>query len=497
MPLFGTTGSAAAVDASAVHVLRLTGEPACHINHGDFWPTGVNLGSFFWDAWVAPGANTANYLISDGNGGGHGLLWGFQAVGDEQGMTGNVWPGEVPVTTFGTDDTIAVGEWAHVAVGWDGTTIYCFIDGILCGTTPYSSVRQAQYGQLYVGGSDHQNFIGDIAQLRGWEGAMPFVPGRGPYYGFTPERYFSAVSDSGASGVPASFVANYMVPGQVVVPDLSDGYNGRRHPGPLNSGPNRAGIIAISDGGLDSVPQVPGRPQWVASSTAPFDAEAARWSTGTIPAIPALPAGAKVFDSFNRAKQSLVLLDPTLGSTDARASLGAKVWQTSDQSASVAPYAESQWGIINGRAVSLMGGAARHAAWVASDSPDADVRVKRRSSAAYNTHHTGLSLRVQDGANLFAVYSTGPKTGATIWVDRNVAGSITNIGSWSAPATSWTTLRATFVGTTLTVYVDDGGAGWTQVGQLTGQTAFQAATGFGLANYGILNNARYDDFTLT
>jgi hypothetical protein len=62
--------------------LYLPGLPQhTHVNHSTFWPpqvsgVQVNLGTqFLWDSWVAP--QSGGYLISDGYGGSHALLWGF------------------------------------------------------------------------------------------------------------------------------------------------------------------------------------------------------------------------------------------------------------------------------------------------------------------------------------------------------------------------------------------------------------------------------------
>ncbi len=496
--LDAAVAGASGFDPNAICVLRIVAEEGSrHVDHGDFWPTATDLGHFFWDAWVAPALMaTTGYLVSDGAGGNHALLWGFQvAAGGLMHGTGNVFPAAFPLVTFGSDDGVQPGEWAHHAVSWNGAHIWYYIDGIACGKVPFAGPRQAGYGMLYVGGSDHNLYVGDLAQLRGFEDWCPIVPADAAY-GFVPERYFGT-RDKALSARAASFLATYMTPGALTVPDLSDGYRGRVHPGVVNAGPYTiVGRSGFTSGAVSSTAQIPGRPTYVVSDTAPFDAPLARVPTGLVPAVPALPAGAKVFDSFNRPKQNLMSITPTLGATDARASLGALTWNSGINTGVAGSYA-SPWGLINGRAVSLMGAAAFHAAWVVTDAADGDVRVKRRPSATFGTHETGLSLRVVDGANLFAV-QTGVAAGGVgstlVDVIRNVAGTVAYLARFAAPNTGWTTLRATFIGTTLTVYVDDGGAGWTQIGQVTGQTAHQTATGFGLANYIPSTLCRYDDF---
>lgn len=476
-------------DPNAVTVLRFTGQVAVHVNHGPFWPLDVDLGHFYWDAWMV---NNDGYVISDGSGGGHCLLWGGLRSGTTVGVTGNMWDGNTPLVTFGSDDTTDQTEWAHHAVGWDGSYIYYWIDGLLCGVVAYTRARRAQYGQLYVAGSDHQNFTGKLSQLRGFEDSFPTTQ---PHLGFVPERYLSPFDQLGNT---ASFLANYMVPGQVIIPDLSDGYNGRVHPGAIHAGPNLSGHIAISSGAFAGVPEVPGRPSWEVDATAPFDVAAAVVPTGAIAAIPALPAGADTYDSYNRAKQNNNMVAPTLGTTDARASLGAQTWLyglTGDGR-------ESRWGIANGRAVCLFAqGAAREIAWVprTAAGPGMDVRVDRRGGATYGTHDTGLAIRVANNLNHYAVVTRGDAspTGATVSVYKNLAGNLSVLGSTLAcPATEWTTLRAVMPtgSNVLTVYVDDLGSGWTQIGQLTGLTDHSTAKGAGNANYHLSTLARHDNF---
>lgn len=486
----GISAAHAAVDPNVVTVLSFTGATACHVNHGPFWPINVNLGHFYWDAWMV---NDNGYLISEGNGGGHGLLWGGLRSGTTVSATGNMWDGNTPLVTFGADDTTAQGQWAHHAVGWDGSYIYYWIDGILCGVVPYTRARQAQYGQLYVAGSDHQNFAGKLSQLRGFEDSFPSTT---PRIGFVPERYFSPFDQLGNT---ASFLANYMVPHQLIIPDLSDGYDGRQHPGSIHAGPDISGHIAISSGAFAGVPEVSGRPQWVVDTTAPFDPAATVIPAGAVSAIPSLPIGVDTYDSFNRAQQNRNMIAPTLGSTDARASLGAQTWLyglTGDSRVSM-------WGIMNGRAVCLFAqGGSREIAYVPRTAAGAgmDVRVDRRPTAQYGTHDTGLCIRVVDNQNHFAVFTRGDASPTTATVDvwKDVAGGLTDLTPtpFTCPPTEWTTLRAVMAtgSNTLTVYVDDLAGGWTQIGQLTGLTDHSTGKGAGIANYHSSSAPRYDNF---
>src|SRR5207253_7174163 len=117
-----------------------------------------------------PGTNSyARYMISDGFGGAHALLFGF--IGDSTGkrysLSGNVWNGSTAIQ-FGSDDGPAPGEWGHYAVGWDGNYIFTYFNGVPVGLIPFGGPRlpggsDNGAGRLFIGGSDHNNFMGRIA----------------------------------------------------------------------------------------------------------------------------------------------------------------------------------------------------------------------------------------------------------------------------------------------------------------------------------------------
>src|SRR5207237_159052 len=119
---------------SPTYVLEFDGTPMT-IDYGDFWREGVNLGHFFWEFWAMPGDNTTSrYLLSDGYGGAHALLFGFSG-GQEPGrynLAGNIFDGSQS-TSFLTSEGRAPGEWGHFAVGWDGNTIVMYCDAVHVG----------------------------------------------------------------------------------------------------------------------------------------------------------------------------------------------------------------------------------------------------------------------------------------------------------------------------------------------------------------------------
>ncbi len=164
------------------YVLEFDGQPKS-VDHLNFWPEGVDLGHFFWEFWAMPGEHAAaTYLLSDGYGGSHALLFGVHAFNssepDRYELSGNVFDGLHPTTTFGSDIGPAINEWGHYAVGWDGQSIITYFNGVPVGKTPFSGPRRTPGpgnggGRLLIGGSDHNNFHGRIAQVRGYENTNP------------------------------------------------------------------------------------------------------------------------------------------------------------------------------------------------------------------------------------------------------------------------------------------------------------------------------------
>ncbi|MFN2511539.1 MAG: LamG-like jellyroll fold domain-containing protein [Pyrinomonadaceae bacterium] len=147
-----------------------------------FWPGEVEHGHFFWEFWAMPSINASGtYLVSDGYGGAHAVLFGFGYLDSiEAGryqLTGNVWNG-TNLTSFGSDEGPAPNEWGHFAVGWDGTNIITYFNGVPVGKKAFGGPRitpggHQGTGRLLIGGSDHANLVGRIAQVRGFERSNP------------------------------------------------------------------------------------------------------------------------------------------------------------------------------------------------------------------------------------------------------------------------------------------------------------------------------------
>lgn len=263
-----------------------------NVNHGYFFDDTVltnETGIFFWEAWVMPEAE-AFYVISDGHGGNHKLLFGF-AAGDPLNISGNIRndAGAVNVT-FTSIDAVPANTLQHIAVSWDGAVISTWLNGVRSSSLAYTGDRgnDGSSGTLYVGGSDHNNFKGWIFRVRGFEGLLPFpngLPNNVNY--FIPERIFRGSFRNGntqATEAP-SFLADYTTPSQIIA-DYSQGHDGATHPGVLSVG-NDDGIFA--EGLKNFEPYLP-----------TFDAKDFEQTaySGTAPS--STPVGALLFDEFRR-----------------------------------------------------------------------------------------------------------------------------------------------------------------------------------------------------
>lgn len=438
--------------------------------HGKFWDnSSLDLGQFLWEAWICylgTDGGSGHYWVSDGYGGAHAILCGP--------VNGNVWNGSGTVD-FNASYAVQSGEWLHSMVYWNGSNIYIFVNGIICGITAFTGPRRcnAGFGELYIGGSDHSNFHGRISQVRAWESAnsatavnipysspheLPFTPQRG----LSPYRIqrFGNLVDEYAS----QFCVDYAVPGQSVI-DQSPGFNGRLHHGIMLGDL----LSETRPGGL-----------WVQDPTCPQRLDSNVLPVRTNPVAPSTPPGAKIFDSFSRA-QSLraFTTTTTLGSTES-GSLGSKAW---------VHRTSSSFGIFDGKAV--LQGPGYDYAYVLNDSADMDVRIDRTS--VEGLHNTGLVVRWVSASEFILVRTSGTMGAANIHVEQaiNEAGNGSGIGLYSAPA-SWTTLRLVASGTTISTYCDG-----TLLGTATGITWGQTGLGAGIYSHWPPTTARrWDNFTV-
>jgi len=448
--------------------------PQQHWDAGHFWPDNVLLtNSMYWDAWAM--FRAAGYLISDGYGGAHALLWGANLIGDEINITGNITSlnGSTSyITSFGTSDGPQPGEWGHhaVAITMDGhgggPWIVCYWNGVPCGrfaipgTRSTTSAAGFGAGQLYIGGSTHQCMNGRLAALRAFDnmngaqlGDLPFVPeralsGQKNAQGW---RYANGLWDFSR---PAATIPDLAPDGQ---DDAGDGLK-RRHP----ATPSFAHYGA--DQGV--------APTWVQDPACPYGRAGDLVNYGQrVCVAPPTPAGALVFDSFSRAQQTFAYsLRPSLGATEG-GSRGPLQWRTEHKSGA-APAFSGIFGILNGRAVLLDNLLDAALATVDAGTPDVDVRVDRKSAQ----FGTGLVWRYQDRLN----YWYGLWFAFDYWHFAKVVGGVLTRFTVAGPSNvNWHTLRAVAKGSTTTLYVDDGAGGWQQLGQVT-DPDLASATGVGL-----------------
>ncbi|MCA1591332.1 MAG: carboxypeptidase regulatory-like domain-containing protein [Acidobacteria bacterium] len=466
-------------------VLEFDGSPKT-VDYNFYFEPDIDLGHFFWEFWAVPRENASGtYLLSDGYGGAHALLFGFGFLGgSEPGryqLTGNVWTGSAAIT-FSSDEGPAVGEWGHYSIGWDGHEIVTYFDGVPVGKTAFAGPRRSGGfinggGRLLIGGSDHSNLIGRIAQLRGFEGSNPrentsAAGNDSTHASFAPETVFR---------LGGNVLSNFFRPIQTV-DDLSNGLNGSLHPGRLRGTPSPFGLLTFCE-------ECP-RPQYVSDPTAPD------FATATDPAQrqftpPPTPGAALVFDSFSR-KNSTYLLEGNggLGSTEG-GSLGAQQWRTSVPSLSRQPF-----GILNERAVLLAND--RALAWVSIESPatNFDILADRHPGRWGGGLDTGLSFRVEDADNYFFAYTGESNQDAgvrALAVGYYKGGRRTDLAAGVLMPRGWTTLQVVTNATgAINVFADG-----TLVYSTT-NTLLASATGAGLYNDrpGLGLSNRWDNFTV-
>lgn len=321
------------------YALRFDPTKAHHVDHGYYWVANTSYQNFYYEAWTKP-LTGAEYIISAGYGGWHDLLWGFNGCpGGICTITGNIAGnagsgGADPARSYNcTIEPTRAGDWHHHAVAYDGNNIWTFLDGVPCSRTSKTTARRSNSdfeGSMLVGGSDHSNYAGLIAKVRGWEN---YTPVTGDAFGtivpvYYPERHFRVAY----IGTPApNFLADYTIK-QTTISDLSKGLNGVLHPGVL-------GKSVYAEFGGEAGEVAADLPQWVIDPiTKP---------TTTL-SVPATPAGALVFDSFNRDDSSPAWGAFSLGTTPA-GSLGARAWTYTD---GVGAVAANVYGVQNGRVFS-------------------------------------------------------------------------------------------------------------------------------------------------
>ena len=415
------------------------------VDYGNFWPPYTDLGHFYWEFWAMPGPNAwATYMLSDGYGGLHALLFGFSNFNSTERnryqLTGNMndgIPGSDHIFSFGSDQGPEIGEWGHFAVGWDGQNVVTYVNGVPVGKTAYARPRQSTgpgngAGRLLIGGSDHANFSGRIAQVRGVEGTNP-RENTSVESSFVPQTVFSSDGN----------LLSWYFTSDTRVADLSRGYLTGSHIGVPRG--TAAGIL----GDCGACPP----PQFVLDPTAPNFTANTPGQSAAIPIAPVTPAAVLVFDSFSRANSTYTFgAKGGLGSTEA-GSAGVRSWQMEQNQDQQKPF-----GILNGLGVVLADAAA--VSWVntGSTSGNLDVRVDRKTGNRGSGVSTGLSFRVRDHSSYFFAFTgtngdlPGPQT---LTVGYYLDGFKTTLVSGASIPEPFTTLRVVTRATgTIQVFVD-------------------------------------------
>lgn len=458
---------------------------AQHVYHGLFWIPGQNqlnpadgttvwksTDGMFWDAWAQGDPwDSSGYIISDGYGGDHALLW--------SGTSGNInfVSGGAPyILTYTSDQNPPAGVFSHVAVGIIGDAygnrwIITWCNGVVIGRTgiPVSGgnpIPRATIpineggGSLFVGGSDHSNFKGYIAQVRAWDNVLPLTL-QGFLGNFIPQRNFTA--DDG-NGVAAQFLANYVGPDAVAYPDMSSGYNSnvgtalRTHPGvPFYAG---AGLeMGPVYGPCTSYPLPSGK--FVVNT--PFSKNYIQTAPdrGYTPKTP--PGGCKIFDSFSRPDQEYAHLNTlNIGSTEG-GSLGPLVWTTAILNGAASGFPQSV-GLFNRSLTSYW---AYAFAMVQNNSSDMTLSATRVAGAGWPSPGSSggsISMVFRMVSNTSGYIVTKGNTFGLngsivddyiylIRYDNGVDGAI--LGSFSdSPTSTWTVLSVVCSGSSIIVKTD-------------------------------------------
>lgn len=479
----GRIGGGGPPDDNPFYVLDYDGTPQT-VDYGPFWPENVSLGKFYWEFWAMPGENAySRYLLSDGYGGAHALLFGFFAGAnpDRYSLYGNIYTG-ASTATFNSDDGPAPGEWGHFAVGWDGRHIITYYNGVPVGRTAFAGPRMTPGpasggGRLYIGGSDHNNLIGKIAQVRGYEGISTLEQVLGTKRAtsaFTPDTFFGIHSNNG--GLACSFLSNFFRPGSSV-PDLANG---------------RVGVLR---GGTEIfTPSTNHLAQFIVDPVAPsaptFGAPAVLIDNPN-----SAPRGARIFDSFSRRSVTYAFNGTGgLGSTEGGSS-GSVAWRFGGPNERT--YGPPVFGILNGRAVILSDNTG--IAWLptGSSTGNLDMRVDRHPGSAGSGIQTGLCFRVKDGANFFFAYTgeseIDPFNTGTLTVGYWLDGVRTNLVAGMAMPNDWSTLRVVTMNEgRISIYAND------TLVYSTNNAMLATETGAGLYNdlYGLALTNRWDNFTV-
>lgn len=443
------TGLLANGMATQGRALRFDPTQSHHVDHGAFWLAGVDYTTFYWDYFVRPTQQSGTgYVISAGYGGAHNLLAGFTSDGARASVTGNIYNGS-NTTSFESAAIIPLGDWVHVAVVWDLSNIMVYVNGVCEGITAYSALTRstpsAVDSVLYVGGSNHLNGGFDLKWLRGFEGCIP--PDVSYFAPFRAERYPKTHYVNSGTLCDASFTCDYTVTSEMQI-DMSDGLSSIRHNG-RRSGFGDQGDWLNLAGEVNTWDDA-SLPQWV-NATVNVPTEK----------VTAIPAGALIYDDFNRTSSPFWTNSVALGSTEG-GSLGVLAWQG----------AASSYGCTYGRAFYNGPGGGANPVYVDVGQQDVDIQLIR--SGRYDVY-----ARYTDANNYVLVYGVSDGSQDYLMIQKTIAGVSTDLSYVGIGANTQyePDIRITIIGTTITVYY-----GGTQKGTATSTLPTGTNIGFALGS---------------
>ena len=150
---------------------------------GDFLQLGGTSRPFTIEAWTYPTSFATNVTIAERGGGnanwtsttGIQYTWFFKNADSK--MYWQFYAGGTSVNSMSSSVTISLNTWTHVAVSYDGTTTYLFVNGVQVGTSTSSYTLPSAPNQMRVGAeTDGSNpFFGYIDDLRITQGVARYT----------------------------------------------------------------------------------------------------------------------------------------------------------------------------------------------------------------------------------------------------------------------------------------------------------------------------------
>lgn len=392
------------------------GSQGSHMNHGYYFVEDFEFGDGLFEAIIRP--QDGQYVISDGRGGVHDWLFGITAENDSMfTLAGNVWYGGID-TGLLSNDLIKKNTAHHIACGLSGGYLVTYIDGVPSWKLawPYGRKNWANAGAgvLYIGGSDHQNFIGTIFGARMWEDINP--------YSIVGPNYVQQKFRNDDSYI--SFCVDYTNWQDQTFPDLSQGLFGVKH----------NGIPGATEAFYSPAPIVP-------ADSLPHFIYDSLYKSPYTGAVSSAPSGALAYDFFERDDEVPFFEVPNIDSTQG-GTLGRLEYTYGNGGWTSGVYA----GILNAYAYFSYAGGGNNFVTVPVGVSDQDVIVTAKSGTSEKMW-MAIARYTDDANQIYARAEDG-----SINLYKFVGGAFTSLGSYSGSAFS--ELRLVVSGSNATVYAD-------------------------------------------